>query len=162
VLFLCCHAAIGLVVQLITHSDEVLGPMSMMCTREFFHNGEGFHVEEEKEFIMNWFIKRESHVAGCREMVNTCWDTIFGVVACMQCLPPEAIRESPKFSDSGIQKEFVVVLLERFGYFRWFRCNRQQKMQPATKPLSRSSTVVWVEPRLNGRWLNDPLSAIIS
>jgi len=35
----------------------------MMCTREFLCGGEGFHVEEENDFIMNWFIKRGSHTS---------------------------------------------------------------------------------------------------
>ena len=47
-MFLYFHAAIGLVVHLFTHNDEVLISMPMLCTREFSCDAEGFHVEEEK------------------------------------------------------------------------------------------------------------------
>ena len=51
VLFLSCHPAIGLglVVQLLTHNDEVLDLIPIMRTHKFSCGEEGYHVEEEKK-----------------------------------------------------------------------------------------------------------------
>jgi len=70
-LFIGVHTAIGLVVQLTTYHHEVLCLMPELCTRDFLCDGEGFHVEDKKEFIMNWFIKRGTpSLAPTRMMYN--------------------------------------------------------------------------------------------